>query len=182
MRKAVLATALFLASATTMAADNGIYLGASLGQANIDIDTVNAPRIDGDDTGFKFIAGLRPLDWFAVEASYVNFGEVEQTRGTGLGQTRLATESDGISAFGVFFLPVGPVDLFAKGGLISFDTNIDVDGLGTIYQEDGTDLAYGVGVQFRLLSLGIRAEYEKFDIDDVDDANMLSIGVTYTFL
>jgi hypothetical protein len=174
MRKAVLATALFLASAATMAADNGIYLGASLGKANIDIDTINAPRIDGDDTGFKFLAGLRPLDWFAVEASYVNFGEVEQGR--------LATESDGISAFGVFFVPVGPVDFFAKGGLISFDTNIDVDGIGTIYQEDGTDLAYGVGVQFRLLSLGIRAEYEKFDIDDVDDANMLSIGVTYTFL
>ena len=39
MRKAVLATALFLASAATMAADNGIYLGASLGKANIDIDT-----------------------------------------------------------------------------------------------------------------------------------------------
>lgn len=174
MRKAVLATALFLASAAAMAADDGIYLGASLGQANIDINAVNAPRIDGDDTGFKFIAGLRPLDWFAVEASYVNFGEVEQGR--------LATESDGISAFGVFFLPVGPVDLFAKGGLISFTTDIDVDGIGTVYREEGTDLAYGVGVQFRLLSLGIRAEYEKFDIDDVDDANMLSIGVTYTFL
>ena len=174
MRKAVLATALLLSSAATMAADNGIYLGASLGQANIDIDAANAPIIDGDDTGFKFNAGLRPLDWFAVEASYVNFGEVEQGR--------LATETDGITAFGVFFVPVGPVDFFAKGGLISFDTNIDVDGIGTIYQEDGTDLAYGVGVQFRLLSLGIRAEYEKFDIDDVDDANMLSIGVTYTFL
>jgi hypothetical protein len=174
MRKAVVAMALFLASAATMAADDGIYLGASLGQANIDIDAINAAPIDGDATGFKFIAGLRPLDWFAVEASYVNFGEVEQGR--------LATESDGISAFGVFFLPVGPVDLFAKGGLISFTTDIDVDGIGNVYREEGTDLAYGVGVQFRLLSLGIRAEYEKFDIDDVDDANMLSIGVTYTFL
>jgi hypothetical protein len=174
MRKAVLATALFLVSAATMAADNGIYLGASLGKANIDIDTINAPRIDGDDTGFKFIAGLRPLDWFAVEASYVNFGEVEQ----GI----LASETDGITAFGVFFAPVGPVDLFVKGGLISFDTTIGVDGIGDIYREDGTDLAYGVGLQFRLLSLGIRAEYEKFEIDDIDDANMLSIGVTYTFL
>lgn len=174
MRKAVLATALFLASAAAMAADDGIYLGASLGQANIDINNINAPRIDGDDTGFKFIVGLRPLDWFGVEASYVNFGEVEQGR--------LAAEGDGISAFGVFFLPVGPIDLFAKGGLISFTTNIDRDGIGTIYREDGTDLAYGVGAQFRLLSLGIRAEYEKFDIDDTRDANMLSIGVTYTFL
>lgn len=173
MRKAILATALLVASTATMAADNGIYLGASLGDANIDIQQGIA-QVDSDDTGFKFIAGLRPLDWFAVEANYVNFGEAEQ------GQ--LAANTDGISAFGVFFLPVGPVDLFVKGGLITFENTVELDGFGDIYREDGTDLAYGVGVQFRLLSLGVRAEYEKFDIDDVEDANMLSIGVTYTFL
>jgi hypothetical protein len=74
------------------------------------------------------------------------------------------------------------VDLFVKGGLITFDTSVEVDGRGTVLAEDGTDLAYGAGVQFRLLSLGVRAEYEKFDIDDAEDVNMLSIGVTYTFL
>lgn len=173
MRKAILATALLMASSAGMAADNGIYLGASLGKANIDIDQGFA-RVDSDDTGFKFTAGIRPLDWFAIEASYVNFGEPEQ----GV----LAANADGISAFGVFFLPVGPVDLFAKGGLISFDSSIEVDGLGDIYREDGTDLAYGVGVQLRLLSLSVRAEYEKFDIDDAKDVNMLSLGVFYTFL
>ncbi len=173
MRKAILATALFMASTATWAADNGIYLGASLGQANVDIDQ-GPLQVDGDDTGFKLIAGIRPLDWFGIEASYVNFGEVED----GI----LAAESDGISAFGVFFAPVGPIDVFAKAGFISFDTTVELDGRGDIFREDGTDLAYGVGLQFRLLSLSVRAEYEKFDIDDVKDANMLSIGVTYTFL
>jgi hypothetical protein len=173
MRKAILATALLLASTATMAADNGIYFGASIGDANIDIDQGLA-QVDSDDTGWKVIAGIRPLDWFGVEASYVNFGEAEDGP--------LAANADGISAFGVFFVPAGPVDVFVKGGLISFDTSVEVDGLGDIYREDGTDLAYGVGVQFRLLSLAVRAEYEKFDIDDVEDANMLSIGVTYTFL
>lgn len=173
MRKAILATALVMASTGAMAADNGIYLGASIGDANVEIDQGLA-QVDSDDTGFKFIAGIRPLDWFGVEASYVNFGEAED----GI----LAAESDGITGFGVFFAPVGPVDVFAKVGLVSFDTTVEVDGFGDIYREDGTDLAYGVGVQFRLLSLGVRAEYEKFDIDDVEDANMLSIGVTYTFL
>jgi hypothetical protein len=174
MRKAILATALLLASTATLAADNGIYLGASLGDANVDIDQGFA-QVDSDDTGFKLIAGIRPLDWFGIEASYVNFGNPEDGA--------FEANADGISAFGVFFLPVGPVDVFAKGGLISFDTSVKVDGVrGDLFQEDGTDLAYGVGVQFRLLSLGVRAEYEKFDIDDVKDANMLSIGVTYTFL
>jgi hypothetical protein len=172
MRKAILATVLSLASTAGMAADNGLYLGASLGNANVDIRQGIA-QVDSDDTGFKFIAGLRPLDWFAVEASYVNFGEPEQGA--------LAANVDGISAFGVFFMPVGPVDLFAKAGLISFDTSVEIDGLGDIYREDGTDLAWGLGVQLRFLSLSLRAEYEKFEIDDAKDANMLSIGVTYTF-
>jgi opacity protein-like surface antigen len=47
--------------------------------------------------------------------------------------------------------------------------------------EDGTDLTYGVGAQFRVWSLGIRAEYEIFDFEDAD-VDMLSIGVTWTFL
>jgi hypothetical protein len=72
--------------------------------------------------------------------------------------------------------------VFAKGGVISFNTDINRKNVGTVFRDDGTDLAYGVGVQFRLLSLGVRAEYEMFDIDNVKDANMLSIGVTYTFL
>lgn len=173
MQKAILATALLMASTAPMAADNGIYLGASIGQANVEIDQGLA-QIDDEDTGFKFLVGLRPLDWFGVEASYVNFGEVKNGP--------LAAEADGISAFGVFFVPVGPVDLFAKGGLISFENEFKFDNVGTFRRDDGTDLAYGVGAQFRLLSLGVRAEYEIFEIDDLEDANMLSIGVTYTFL
>ena len=50
------------------------------------------------------------------------------------------------------------------------------------FEEDGTDFAYGVGAQFRVLGLSIRAEYERFDAEDVDDLNMISVGVTYTFL
>lgn len=175
MRKALLATAAVLASSATFAADNGIYIGASIGDANIEIDQ-GINQVDSDDTGYKLIAGIRPLDWFGVEANYVNFGKAEQGQQT--------AEADGISAFGVFFLPVGPVDVFAKGGLISGDTNVRNRRFGNVktFKEDGTDLAYGVGVQFRLLSLSVRAEYEKFELNNVDDTNMLSLGVTYTFL
>ncbi|MFC4310017.1 outer membrane beta-barrel protein [Steroidobacter flavus] len=173
MRKAILATALLLASTASMAADNGIYLGASLGDANVDIEQ-GVLQVDESDTGFKIIAGIRPLDWFGIEASYVNFGEPERNGFT--------VETDGISGFGVFFLPVGPVDVFAKGGVISSDTDFKQKNVGSFFRDDGTDFAYGVGVQFRLLSLGVRAEYEKFEIDNLKDANMLSIGVTYTFL
>ena len=160
-------------SASASAADNGFYLGGSVGQANVEIDR-NLARIDDDDTGYKLIAGLRPLDWLGVEASYVDFGKIEDNA--------QRAESDGFAAFLVGFLPVGPVDLFAKGGFINSDTSVVIDGGGEVFEHDGNELAYGVGAQFRLLSLSVRAEYEKFDVKDVDDLTMFSIGLTYTFL
>jgi opacity protein-like surface antigen len=177
MRKAILfaAALLTLPMLPAAAADNGFYLGASVGQANLQIDdlaNISTADFDGEDTAFKLVAGIRPLDWLAVEAAYVNFGEPDDTV---LGLP-LEAEGDGISAFAVGFLPTGPVDLFAKAGLISWDSKI-----GGSFDDDGTDLAYGAGLQFRVLGLSIRAEYEKFDISDVD-LDMISIGLTYTFL
>ena len=178
MRKAILfaAALLTLPVLPAVAADNGFYLGGSVGQANLKIDDlsdgISTADFDADDTAFKLIAGIRPLDWLGVEAAYVNFGEPEDTV---LGQ-KLKADGDGISAFAVGFLPTGPVDLFAKVGLISWDSKI-----GGTFDDDGTDLAYGVGAQFRVLGLSIRAEYEKYDISDVD-LDMISVGLTYTFL
>lgn len=176
MSKATVLTAIALlgSSASALAADNGIYFGGSIGQAQVKVDDIagiSTADFDADDTGFKIIAGIRPLDWFGVEANYVNFGEPEDTV---LGQ-RLKADGDGISAFAVGFLAVGPVDLFAKGGLISWDSDISGG-------DGGTDLAYGIGAQFRVWSISIRAEYEVFDAEDIDDLNMLSIGATFTFL
>ena len=174
MRKEILWAAAMLAfGATANAADNGVYLGASLGRANVDIEQ-GLLEIDDDDTGFKIIAGVRPLDWLAVEANYVDFGEARQ----GIA----SADNDAFSAFGVLFLSFGPADVFGKIGLVKSDVSVRVGNLGEVFEEDGTDPAYGVGVQFRLLSLSVRAEYEIYDVDNVDDLNLFSIGVTYTFL
>lgn len=172
MRNAILLAALLGTAGAASAADNGLYLGGSIGQSNVDVDE-GPTQVDGDDTGFKFIVGFRPLDWLAVEANYVDFGKVKDGA--------LTSESNGISVFAVGFVPVGPVDLFAKGGLINYDSDLKFNG-GRVFSDDGNELAYGVGVQFRLLSLSVRAEYERFDVDHVDDLNLLSVGLTYTFL
>jgi hypothetical protein len=180
MRKAILfaAALLTLPVLPAVAADNGFYLGGSVGQANLKIDDLTGGALadddfDADDTAFKLIAGIRPLDWLAVEAAYVNFGEPKDD----VAGFPLEADGDGISAFAVGFLAVGPVDLFAKAGLIAWDSKIE----GGVFDDDGSDLAYGVGAQFRVLGLSIRAEYEKFEITDVD-LDMISIGLTYTFL
>lgn len=176
MRNLTLLTTMLLCGAflsgTSAAADNGFYLGASVGQSNVDMGS-GLSHVDGDDTGFKVIAGIRPLDHFGVEVNYVDLGEVSD------GEYK--AESDALSAYAVGFLPVGPVDLFAKAGLVNSDTSLK-GSVGEVFKSDGTDFSYGAGVQFRLLSLSARIEYEIYDVDNVKDLNMLSVGLTYTFL
>jgi OOP family OmpA-OmpF porin len=175
MRKHIitgLVAALALTSLPAVAVDNGIYLGASVGQSGVQIDDVN---YDADATGYKLIAGWRFLDWLAVEGNYIDFGSGDDT----VGGEKFETEADGISLSAVGFLPVGPVDLFARVGVIdwSADLKSDFDKVG----DDGTDLTYGIGAQFRVWGLSIRGEYEMFDIEDAD-LDMISLGVTWTFL
>jgi len=168
-----LAAIMFGCSAAAGAADNGIYLGASLGRSKVEFDQ-GLLEVDDHDEGFKIIAGVRPLDWLAVEANYVDFGKARD----GI----VSAENHAFSAFAVGFFSVGPADLFGKVGLVKSDASVRVRNLGKIFDEDGTDPAYGFGVQFRVLSLSVRAEYEIYDVNKVDDLNLFSIGVTYTFL
>ena len=175
-RIALLALSTLAWSLPSQAADNGFYLGAGIGRSDVqlDDDAVSAIDFDGEDTAWKLIAGFRPVDWLAVEASYVDFGKPDDD-GTEI-------DADGFTAFAVGFLPIGPVDLFAKLGLINYDASGSIRNIGEVLDDSGTEFAWGAGVQFRLLSLSVRAEYEMFDVEEVDDVNMLSLSVTYTFL
>jgi OOP family OmpA-OmpF porin len=170
---------LSLAAAPAFAVDNGIYLGASVGQAGVSIDESFEGEnfnFDASSTGFKAIAGWRFLDWLAVEGNYVDLGSGDDT----IEGVKFETDVSGVSLSAVGFLPVGPVDLFARVGAINWDA--DFSALGETVSDDGTDLTYGVGAQFRVWSLSIRGEYEIFDIDGPDDVDMFSVGVTWTFL
>lgn len=169
-----------------VAEDTGLYLGASLGYSfvedrdDVDVeDRVEAFDIDDEDFAWKGYAGLQVLPWLAVEGGYVDFGEV-QGRGTGFD---VATELDGWDAFLVGNLPLAFVDVFAKAGVISWDLDVDVsDGLDDAdFSSSGEDLAYGVGAGVELGNLTVRAEAEMFDVDDVDDLFMLSVGLVANF-
>ncbi|MGE5198184.1 MAG: outer membrane beta-barrel protein [Rhodospirillaceae bacterium] len=184
MRKHVIAglfAAFSLAGLPAVAADNGIYLGASVGQSGVEVDEV----VDGFDfdydastTAYKIIAGWRFLDWLAVEGNYVDLGSGEDK----VSGDKVEIDVSGVSLSAVGFLPVGPVDLFARVGAVNWDADVSVAGFDAGGSADGTDFTYGAGVQFRVWSLGIRAEYEVFDISDADNVDLLSLGVTWTFL
>lgn len=174
---AALAASCSLFSLPALAADNGIYLGASVGQSSVQYDDLDLD-FDASATGFKVIAGWRFLDWLAVEGNYVDLGSGDDNV---LGE-KVESDVNGVTLSAVGFLPIGPVDLFARVGAINWSADLEAPGLGVRGSDDGTDLAYGVGAQFRVWSLSVRGEYERFDISDADTVDMFSIGVTWTFL
>jgi opacity protein-like surface antigen len=176
-----LATALSFISLPAVAADNGFYLGASVGQSGVEVDEVVGGfdlNYDSSATAYKLIAGWRFLDWLAVEGDYIDLGSGEDK----VSGDKVEIDVSGVSLSAVGFLPVGPVDLFARVGAVNWDADVSVDGFDAGGSTDGTDFTYGAGVQFRVWSLGIRAEYEVFDIEDADNVDLLSVGVTWTFL
>ena len=156
-------------------ADSGYYLGASLGDANVEI----TDAFDENDSASKIFGGFifdMPVVDFGVEVAYVDFGAPTQTI---LGET-LEMDVAGLSAFGMAGLDYGLFGFFAKAGLVSWDADIAVAGL-PVGSESGSDPAYGLGFRLTFSSVEVRAEYEVFDIADIDTVDMLSLGVLWRF-
>lgn len=177
----VLVASAMLLFSTESRAESGFYAGGSVGQAAYEIgvvDQVQTFAFDEDDFAWKvyggFNLGLVLVD-LAVEAGYVDLGGPS---GNILG-SQIEVDADGIDAFGVLGYDLGPLGVFAKLGMISWDAEATIDGLSA--RDDGTDLAYGFGAKFGLASLDIRAEYEIFDLDDSDDVSMISVGIVWSF-
>ncbi|MEZ5559631.1 MAG: outer membrane beta-barrel protein [Pseudomonadales bacterium] len=176
------------AGAGSAAADEntGLYLGGSLGYTtfsaseNVDVgEGFQKIKVDDSDMGWKLFAGYQFLPWLGVEAGYVDLGDVSDNA---LGAT-IDASTDGWDAFLVGTLPLPLIDLFAKVGMVSWNVDADVsDGVNSInLNDDGEDLAYGVGAALDLEHFAIRAEIERFDISDVDDLYMFSVGATIQF-
>ncbi len=49
------------------------------------------------------------------------------------------------------------------------------------FDDKSTEFAYGLGVQWNLGNLGLRAEYEKYDTDVIGDLDVISLGAVFTF-
>ncbi|MEE2729794.1 MAG: outer membrane beta-barrel protein [Pseudomonadota bacterium] len=177
-----LAASFSFANLAVAGSDSGFYLGASLGTAEVDFSDGEGDdeiEFDDSDTGYKLFGGynlgLLPFLDLAVEAGYMDLGSVKGDIGN---FTDNELEAYGWTAYGLGGFNLGPVGLFAKVGYFAWDSDIDT-ALGDD-SESGTDPAFGLGAKFQLGSIAIRAEYEMFDLDEVD-IDYISVGASYTF-
>ncbi len=173
----VLLSALILLPAH--AAEQEFYLGASIGENYIEEDNVLfGEDFDDEDTGFKAFGGYQFHRNFAVEANYTVFGDTEDNI------AGIDTEVE-FDSFGVSLVGIAPIadrfDLFGKLGFAYWDARVKASGFGSD-DEDGTDLSYGLGARFNFNEqVSARLEYEGIDVDDLDRADFLSMGVEFNF-
>jgi len=85
----------------------------------------------------------------------------------------------GPSLAGLVILPLGPIDLYGKGGAINWSADTTIGGSTT--SRSGTDAFYGAGIGFYIWKLGFRAEYERFQIKDVDRVDLFSVSALFQF-
>ena len=159
-------------------AATGLYLGAGLGQASIK-ETAGGTTFDASDAAYKAFVGYRfgliPIIDLAVEGGYTDFGKPSQT----IGGQNVQIKLHGYDAAALLIFPLGPIDLYGKAGMLSWSA--DASGAGTTSSTTGTDPFYGAGVGFYIWKIGIRAEYERYQIKDVDQVQMYSVSALFQF-
>ena len=156
------------------AAKQGFYIGLGVGSSSFK-DEFEIEDIDEDDVGYKLFAGYQFTPNIAIEGGYRDFGKAE----TGDGAARIKIETEGWDAYGVLMAPIGIADVFAKGGIIFWDTEADAAGAG--FDDDGTSFAWGLGGTLNFGAFGLRLEYESFEVDRPDELWMLTLSGIVSF-
>lgn len=181
--------------------DEGFYLGTAIGQAKLKNDTLDwlddlGANTDDKDTAFKLFAGYQFNPNFAVEASFVDFGDFEAsafaTDGINVASGNVKASVDGFGFALVGRLPIDAgFSVFGKLGLIAWDGK--VSGVarenGTVVFEgsdsaDDIDPFYGIGAEYVVNQVMMRLEFERYDLSDSGEdfeIDLISASIGYRF-
>jgi OmpA-OmpF porin, OOP family len=170
------------AASTAVAQGGAVYVGGSLGQATFREFCVDAPTVLAcDDKGmaWKLFGGYRFNPFFAVEASYVDFGEIEGTLSTGSGRRVIPLSQSGLGLAVVGSYGFTPrFSVFGKAGFLMTEQETPASASGNTQREE-TELHYGIGARFAFApAWSARAEWERTEKTKVD---LWSIGVEFRF-
>lgn len=167
---------------------SGFYIGGGAGQFNAHIDDVDdvdatVDEWDEDDTAYKFFAGYRLNRFLAFELDYINLGEPSGNVVPGF---NVDSSVDGFAPYVVGTIPLGRFfEVYGRAGYYFYDATRGVtDTLDNRveFDEESEDFVYGAGLGANLgEKFNVRFEYEKFDIEGLDDADALWLTAGWRF-
>lgn len=164
----------------TALADDGLFINASVGTAELSED-FDGFDVDASSTAYRITVGWRFSDYLAVEGGYNNFGDFDQTFDIDGTPTEVSLKADGFTFGGIGILPLGErFALFARAGLFFWDGDADINNVTQASPED-TNLYLGVGARMTLSErFALTADVSRYDLED-SASSVLSIGVDIQF-
>lgn len=173
----------------------GFYVGFGLGQAEAkkfcDISGVPGATVgscEDSDTAWRFFGGYQLNRYVGVELGYAGGPEFNASV-TYLGlPATVKAEASALDVVAVGYIPLGDrFALFGKLGLYRWDLDVEVPGYGAL-SDSGTDLTYGLGVQFNFArKFAVRVEGQLYNdvglesTTGTDDVTTYSASVVYSF-
>ena len=194
---ACVAATLAALGAPAARADNalGLYASGALGQANVASDSWSQATVLANPSSFRenngawaARIGVRPISLVAAEAEYYDFGNPSEAYNA---TTTVGVKMKGTGLYGLVFLPIPLVDIYAKAGMSHMRTSTHIaftctptPGCSPPAPIDSetrdTSLAYGAGLQFKVGSLGVRGEYQRFSAAGAHPG-LATLGLTFEF-
>ena len=185
-------------SAQIHASDYSGYVGLSLGSTEVNfknVQTAAGATLDGEDSAFKIFGGVNLHENFALEGSYIDFGEAVLTMPFGsvltvngvsvvsIGATGVAkSTADALALAGVVKGDVGIAEFFFKGGMHRWESEFTSNFSNVANSStDGFDLFFGLGANIEVNdAFAIRLEFENYTLEN-DDIDVMTLGGIYRF-
>jgi len=152
----------------------GFYIGGSggVGLTKLDFDAINL--LDDSALVWKAVTGYR-WRYFALEFDYRSLSQIKAV----FPGSELTAKSKGFTGSLLLILPLGPVDIFGRGGGHRATSTVG-------FNEDLTEtkewsLLYGGGLGIRVGSFALRFEYERLDLEAISELNQVTGGFTIAF-
>ena len=162
---------------------DGLYFGVGLGDFSTgvdDIDDVDEASLDfdSDESANKVFAGWRFNRLVAVQIDRVDFERSVDARDA---LNVISTQAEGFAPSVVGTLPLGPLEVFARAGVLWYDLEIERNDT-SLAQDSDRDPIFGAGVGITIAErLNLRAEYEVVEIDGLDDPNAVWVTAAWRF-
>ncbi|MBV8209057.1 MAG: outer membrane beta-barrel protein [Burkholderiaceae bacterium] len=169
----------------------GLYVGGGVGEAHVRDGSVSG--FVENHTGWKALLGVRPIPFLGAELEYADFGHPAASGvvvAPGLAYN-VDVSQKATSVFGLLYmpLPLPILDLYAKAGMSRLQSEVNTTCVtpstcganpGLHSQSTDTRVAYGAGLQAKVFSLAVRAEYERVDLSG-GSPDMYSLSVLWNF-
>ncbi len=165
--------------------ERGAYVGGTFGKSKFKdwCNISGAPAgfqllsCDDSDTAAKIFGGWRFSRFFALEASYIDWGEVSGTVSSGGAPSNVSSEQQSMGLAAVGNLPLTQqLSVFGKLGRLRTEQEIRSPASRS---ETESEWHYGLGFRYAATrNLAVRGEWERSEKLEV---SMLSLGVEYSF-